>query len=116
MQTRLAIVSDGPPSFSLHGIRQPRLTIRGRRAEGPGAGLPALAVLYGDRALDLFLATEQAFSRHLEEQGPNTPFRPRLDLAGRWRRRDGGQGAWEFAAEGGSLRSSALPGALQDLI
>jgi len=56
MQTRFAIVSNRPPSFSLHGIRQPRLTIRGRRIEDPGAGLPALAVLYGECAPDLFLA------------------------------------------------------------
>lgn len=100
MQRTLSLETTSPPSFSIHGpTRQARLTFHGRQIGGPGDGRPVLAVLYGFSAFDVFLASEQAFSDHVAEGGTLETFRARFDLKGRWRRRDGGQGAWEFAAD-----------------
>lgn len=80
MQTSFSLETSRPLTFSLHGpARQARLNFQGRQVGGLGDGRPVLAVLYGHPALDVFLASEQAFSAHVS---------------------DGGQGAWEFAADG----------------
>jgi hypothetical protein len=96
-----------PPAFFLAGpARQARLTFHGHHVGASGARLPALAVLYGHPALDLFLATERAFSDHLAEGRTPDAFRARVVLQGRRRRRHEGAGRWEFASDRGRLLSA----------